>query len=142
MTLEPFHISIVSHPENLIQIRHSISNILSKSCLSKADCGNIILAIDEACSNIIRHGYNNDHTKNIDLTLTIESDHLSIILKDSGIEFDINTTSKRDINEVKPGGLGLYIIQNVMDRVEYCRTQDGCNQLAMIKELPEKSKPS
>lgn len=135
MASKPVHISITSHPENLIQIRHAIADALSKCFIEKQECDNIILAIDEACSNIIRHGYQNDHTQNIDLTFTIKKDCLSITVLDKGVEFDINSIEQRDVSQVKPGGLGLYIIKNVMDKVEYCRTPDGCNKLAMTKNL-------
>lgn len=135
MTDKSINIKIQSHPENLSKIRQTVSKALSKCCLSKEDSGSIILAVDEACSNIIRHSYKNDHTKEIELTICTEPDCLSIVVQDKGIEFDINCIEKRDVSEVKPGGLGIYIIQNIMDTVEYSRTKDGCNKLSMIKKI-------
>ncbi len=135
MVFIPYHIIIESHPKNLIDIRHTIDSALSQTSLSKEDCGTIILAVDEACSNIIRHSYKNDHTKTIEVHTQVSHELLSIIIIDQGIEFDINTIEKRDVSEVKPGGLGIYIIHHTMDTVEYSRSKDGFNQLKLTKKI-------
>lgn len=135
----PYHIRIRSHPKNLIDIRHTISTALEQTCLSNEDRGSIILAVDEACSNIIRHSYKNDHSKSINVHIQVSDEALKITIEDQGIEFDINSIEKRDISEVKPGGLGVYIIHNIMDTVDYSRTKDGCNKLRLVKRLPNLS---
>lgn len=135
MNLESIHFSIKSHPENLKVIRKEMKEILSKTELSKEDSGCIILAIDEACSNIIKHGYKNDYNQKIDLNIKLETNLLTISIIDNGISFDKNSIETRDIDEIKPGGLGIYIITQVMDRVEYTRTPEGFNKIKMVKEL-------
>jgi anti-sigma regulatory factor (Ser/Thr protein kinase) len=135
MELEPIHLSIMSHPENLKGIRKVMKDIVSKTGLSKEDSGCIILAVDEACSNIIKHGYKNDYNRKIDLTIKLETNLLTISIIDNGIIFDKNSIETRDINEIKPGGLGIYIINQVMDRVEYTRTSEGLNKIKMVKNL-------
>ncbi len=135
MELEPIHLSIMSHPENLKGIRSVMKDIVSKTGLSKEDSGCIILAIDEACSNIIKHGYKNDYNQKIDLTITLETNLLTISIIDNGIGFDKTPIKTRDIDEIKPGGLGIYIINQVMDQVEYTRTPEGFNKIKMVKKL-------
>ncbi|MBC8440566.1 MAG: ATP-binding protein [Deltaproteobacteria bacterium] len=135
MKLKPIHLSITSHPENLKSIRKVMKNIMSKTSLSKEDSGCIILAVDEACSNIIRHGYKNDYNRKIDLTIKLETNLLTISITDNGIIFDKNSIETRDIDEIKPGGLGIYIINQVMDRIEYTRTSEGFNKIKMVKEV-------
>ena len=135
MELEPIHLSITSHPENLKGIRKVMKDIVSKTGLSKEDSGCIILAIDEACSNIIKHGYKNDYNQKIDLTITLETNLLTISIIDNGIGFDKTPIKTRDIDEIKPGGLGIYIINQVMDQVEYTRTSEGFNKIKMVKKL-------
>ncbi len=137
MGFTPFHIRIKSAPENLIDIRHTLSKALAQTCLSKEECGSIILAVDEACSNIIRHSYKNDHTQSIAVSIEFDNCCLTITVKDKGIEFDPTAAAKRDITEIKPGGLGIYIIHQVMDKVEYTRTPDGYNRLKITKKLLE-----
>jgi len=135
MNFKPLHLKIKSHPENLKQIRKFVSDAISNASFSKEDCGSIILAMDEACSNIIRHSYKNDHTQEIEITITITSEILEITVIDSGSAFDINTIESRDVSEVKPGGLGIYIIQHIMDQIDFKRTPDGYNQLILTKKI-------
>jgi len=135
MKLEPIHLSLTSHPKNLKNIRKVMKDIMSKTSLSKEDSGCIILAVDEACSNIIKHGYKNDYNRKIDLNIKLETNLLTISIIDNGIRFDKNSIKTRDINEIKPGGLGIYIINQVMDRVEYNRTPEGFNKIKMVKNL-------
>ncbi|MFH2057675.1 MAG: ATP-binding protein [Pseudomonadota bacterium] len=137
MVFIPMHITIKSHPKNLIDIRHLLKTALNETCLSKQEHGNIVLALDEACSNIIRHSYKNDHTKQIDVDIELKPGELSITITDKGKKFDINSIAVRDITEIKPGGLGVYIIHHVMDEVDYCRTPEGCNKTKLIKKLPD-----
>ena len=135
MAIKPIHMKVVSHPENLKQIRKKMSDVTSKAGFSKEEAGSIILAVDEACSNVIKHSYKHDHTQEIEVNISFKENCLTISITDSGIKFDKNAVKKRDITEVRPGGLGLYIIENVMDSVDYYCTKDGCNNLKMTKKL-------
>lgn len=135
MKHETIQLSMKSHPGNLKSIRKVMKDILSKTSLSKKDSGCIILAVDEACSNIIRHSYKNDYNQTIDLTIKLEKTLLTISIIDTGIRFDKNSIKTRDIDEIKPGGLGLYIIHQVMDTVEYDCISEGFNKIKMMKKL-------
>lgn len=135
MKLNPIHLSITSHPENLKHIRKVMKDIMSKTRLSKEDSGCIILAVDEACSNIIKHSYKNDYNQKIDLTIKLEKTLLTISITDTGIRFDKNSIKTRNIDEIKPGGLGTYIINQVMDRVDHNCTAKGLNRIKMMKKL-------
>jgi len=117
MVLKPTHLSVLSHPKNLKHIREMMADITIKTGLSKADSESIILAVDEACSNIIRHSYKNDYNKKIDLTVKLKTNVLTILIVDNGIKFDINSMEPRDINHLRPGGIGIYIIKQIMDTV-------------------------
>ena len=135
MESEPIHLSVTSHPKNLKHIRSVIADVISKTNLSKEDSGSIIIAVDEACSNIIRHSYKNDYDRKIDLTVKLKTNSLTISIVDDGIKFDINSIEPRDTNHLKPGGLGIYIIKQIMDTVEYSRTSKGFNKIKMVKKL-------
>jgi anti-sigma regulatory factor (Ser/Thr protein kinase) len=141
MDLELTQLSITSHPENLKRIRNAMRNITSKSPGLQDDSGNIILAVDEACSNIMKHCCNNDLTRKIALTIKLKENLLTILIVDNGQKFDIKSIKPRDINEIRPGGLGVHLIRQIMDTVDYSHTPDGLNQLTMTKKLcpaPEK----
>jgi len=135
MEPEAIHLSIPSHPKNLKDVRCVMIDITAKAGLSKEDAGSIILAVDEACSNIIKHSYKNDYNQKIDLAVKLETRSLTISIIDEGLKIDINSIEARDINEIRPGGLGIYIIKQVMDTVEFSHTPDGKNKIEMMKKL-------
>lgn len=113
-----------------------MADITAKTKLSKEDSGSIVSAVDEACSNIIRHSYKNDYSRKIDLTVRLKTNSLTISILDDGIHFDINSIEPRDTNHLNPGGLGIFIIKQIMDTVEYSRTSKGSNKIKMVKKLP------
>jgi serine/threonine-protein kinase RsbW len=93
-------------------------------------------AIDEACSNIIEHAYGGEDLGTIECSYLVSKDHLTIVLRDHGKPFDpskIPTPDlKRSLGSRKTHGLGLYIMRQWMDRVEFDTTKDT-NILTMIK---------
>lgn len=135
MESERIHLNIVSHPKNLEYIRGMIADITALTPLAEKDSESIILAVDEACSNIIKHSYKNDYTRKIDLTIQLETDALTISILDDGIEFDIESIAPRDITDIRQGGLGIHIIKQVMDTLEYGRNKKGLNTVKMTKNL-------
>jgi len=102
---------------------------------SKDDSGHIILAVDEACSNIIKHSYMNDPRGKIDLCVEIHQTELKIIIKDYGKQRDIRQIKAKNFDGLKPGGLGIHIMNQVMDSVEYDCTSSSHNEIKMIKRV-------
>lgn len=135
MELDRIHINITARPENLKQIRAMMARVTSAAALSEADAGAVILAVDEACSNIIKHCCKDDPTRSIDVTITLDKESLCVTMVDNGESFDIKSIKPRNIEEIKPGGLGVHIIREVMDVVEYSHTPEGLNQVKLVKKL-------
>ena len=133
--MKPIHLTVKSHPQSLKQIRHLMTDVTQRLSICKNETASIILAVDEVCSNIMRHGYKNDTENEIFLTILASPEELIIQIVDKGINFDISKAVPRDPGDVKPGGLGIYIIKQVMDRVEYGKTDTGFNQTRLIKNL-------
>jgi serine/threonine-protein kinase RsbW len=93
------------------------------------------LATAEACENIIKHGYGTQKTGTIEITATASRGVLLIELKDNGPPFNpVNsgTPPQLDIENPPIGGLGLLIIQRVMDEVAYQRS-GSANVLRLLK---------
>ncbi|MCM2284485.1 MAG: ATP-binding protein [Desulfobacula sp.] len=135
MASDHIHIRITAHPANLKQIRAMTAKVAAAAGLAEKEAGSVILAVDEACSNIIKHCCKNDPTRSIDVTATLDRDSICLVLVDNGKPFDIDSIKPRDIREIKPGGLGVHIIRQVMDVVEYSHTPEGLNQVKLIKKL-------
>jgi anti-sigma regulatory factor (Ser/Thr protein kinase) len=135
MASDPIHIRIPAHPANLKQIRAVTSKVAAAAGLAEKEAGSVILAVDEACSNIIKHCCKDDPKRSIDVTITFDGDSLCFTLVDNGKPFDIDFIKSRDLLEIKPGGLGVHIIRQVMDVVEYTHTPEGLNQVKLIKKI-------
>jgi serine/threonine-protein kinase RsbW len=95
------------------------------------------MAVDEACSNIIEHAYEGKETGDIEFSYEITPDSLVITLYDQGQKFDPAHASEPDLSaELRDrtrGGLGIYFIRKLMDRVEYKYSQDCGNMLKLVK---------
>ena len=81
---ETIALTVPSHPKYLYVIRSMLYPIVVEAGFSKKESRTIVLAVDEACSNIIKYAYEGDHSKLIVLTIVVEKTKLVIELKDSG----------------------------------------------------------
>jgi anti-sigma regulatory factor (Ser/Thr protein kinase) len=91
------------------------------------------LAVDEACTNVIRHAYGLRTDERIRLRFQVWEDRAEIQVRDSGMPPEAGQWNPRDLEEVKPGGLGLHFIRGAMDEVHYEAPEDGGCLLRLVK---------
>jgi len=95
------------------------------------------LAVDEAATNIIEHGYGGEGRGEIQVTCEILADGLKVELQDRGKGFDINSVSEPVTNapleDVRPRGLGIFFMRRMMDDVRLESSKRSGNRLIMIK---------
>ena len=113
-------------------VREFIKTITSLSGFSENNALKMVLAVDEACSNIIKHSYHFAEGM-IVVQCRIFDDRLEIYLRDYGETASAAALHSRDIDEVKPGGLGCYLINSVMDEVQYTGSEVKGNMLKLVK---------
>jgi len=101
------------------------------------DSSKIVLAVDEACSNVIRHAYKGQSGHPIIIQVTINHAKLEINIVDQGEQVDKNDIKPRPLDELRPGGLGVHLIRTVMDDVIYQNLAEVGNRLVLIKVLPK-----
>jgi len=98
----------------------------------------LTLALEEAFSNIVNYGFQDNQSHEIELIFEKQKNNLSISLIDDGIPFDPTLTADPDINlpaeERKIGGLGVFLIRKMMDKVDYQR-QESHNIFKMEKTI-------
>ncbi len=96
----------------------------------------IVLAVDEACQNIIVHGYKGREDGEILLNLARKQDGIQVILLDTAPLVDPATIVPRALTDIRPGRLGSYFIREIMDTADYRPRPDGAgNLLEMFKRL-------
>jgi serine/threonine-protein kinase RsbW len=122
---------------NLEKICDYVSHYANQAGLSEAEVYAVQLAVDEASTNIIEHGYGMECPSRIDITCDILEDGLKVVIYDDAEPFDPSSVPEPEINvsldEIKPRGLGIYFMRKMMDEVKYETSSNQGNTLTMIK---------
>ncbi|HLF27896.1 MAG TPA: ATP-binding protein [Anaerolineae bacterium] len=96
------------------------------------------LAVDEACTNIIQHGYAGMNPGSIIFALEVSPRQVTLTITDFGHAFEPSEPPRPDaeagLHDQPTGGFGLYFIYQTMDEVSY-ETTDACNRLILVKRL-------
>ncbi|MBM3152630.1 MAG: ATP-binding protein [Chloroflexi bacterium] len=123
--------------EYLDEIRRFAAQAAHDAGLDEAEAYAVQLAVDEACSNIIEHAYGAENGGEIECTCNDSGSRLTIILRDHGKPFDpacIPTPNlKAGLEKRQVGGLGLYLIRQLMDEVHYESIDGAGNILTLVK---------
>lgn len=128
---------IPSRTDNLEIIRKFVIGIAKKFGFNDESIGEIELAVDEACANVIKHAYRYDKTKKIDITVETNGRKLTIIISDQGEGFDPEKleSSEQRLQKHARGGLGIALIKKVMDEVSFNIHPGSRNQVKMVKYI-------
>lgn len=131
-------LTIPSQTERLNDVREFVSGLARTHGFGEDDINKITIAVDEACTNIIKHGYNFSPDNSIDVEILRTGSEFEIIISDRGKQFDpsaIQTPDMKDyFQHYRRGGLGVYLMKRIMDKVEFNLHSDR-NVLRMIKTL-------
>lgn len=134
-------LSMPSRPKYLQLTRGMIKEIAAINGLSRQEADHIILAVTEACANIIKHGYRNQPDGRINLYLEIVPEQLCITIEDFGRQWDPGNLKSRNMEEIRPGGMGIHLMTCTMDCVEFDCSGRNRNRLRMVKQLGGNANP-
>ena len=130
-----FERSYPARPESLSAIRTAVAKVACELGCSAGLAQDVVLAVDEACQNIIRHAYRGGDG---DMVIHVgrEDDLLVIRLMDFAPPVEVAKIRSRPLDEVRPGGLGVHLMRSVMDHVEFLPPPAGIgNLLQMVKRI-------
>jgi anti-sigma regulatory factor (Ser/Thr protein kinase) len=139
---QPIKLSIPGDPKYLGVIRKVLQELLDSHDVPDETARRLILCVNEACTNVIKHSYDGPCDEPIEATFTIEGDDFKVQIRDYGKQCDIGQIKPRDLKDVKPGGLGTHFINEIMDEVNYCTNRANGTLLTMIKKLKTKLTPT
>ncbi len=123
----------------LAQVRDLVSKGVTVGQFPGHYLNRLQIAVDEAVTNIIEHGYAGRPrgSGSIDITVEVNDVHFKIIIVDHGLSFDPNQMSDIDIQSHvaagKAGGLGVFLMRKIMDQVDYQYQVGKKNQLVLVK---------
>ncbi|MCP4536128.1 MAG: ATP-binding protein [Chloroflexi bacterium] len=125
--------------ESLAAISEFVTDAARTAGLDACAVDAVQLAVDEACSNIVEHAYGGERYGDIECTCHINDDSLTIIIRDHGHPFDPSlvpepdTCPSLDDETCTGGGLGLYFMRQLMDKVVFEFAPDSGNVVTMVK---------
>jgi serine phosphatase RsbU (regulator of sigma subunit)/anti-sigma regulatory factor (Ser/Thr protein kinase)/transposase len=142
IALEPkrrvYRLEVESRDLELLTVKDFIQRTCDAAGCNSKETANITLAVDEACSNIIRHAYAGKKDGKIQLEVGVSLIDMKIRIVDYGKSFDFRGVKDPDINEYvdigRKGGLGIWLIKKVMDRVAY-RSYPDHNEMILYRRL-------
>ena len=125
-------------PASLKEIRAFSREIFEKININEDLKDELVLAIAEAAQNIVKHAYKNiDSTKDkMEIKISLKDSELEIGFFDKGRPVDTDNVRHRKIDDIKPGGLGTFFIQQIMDAVVFKEGEKPwINHLVLTKKI-------
>lgn len=122
---------------NLKHVRTFCREVFEKLNINQDLKDELILAIAEAAQNIVKHAYKNEKTEDkMEIQISVENGHLEIGFSDKGKPVEKEKIRHRKIDDIKPGGLGTFFIQQIMDAVVFKEgDKPWINHLVLSKDL-------
>ena len=125
-------LEIKSDPANLKLVRKNVENFCKENQID-TDIFKAKLAVDEALQNIIRYAYDFNKTKKIIITMEkTNENNLKVILRDFGTKVSTSQIKPRELDDLKPGGLGIHFIKSIVKGMNNEHQDDGGTLLTLV----------
>lgn len=140
-------VELLSNPIYLSGARELVASVAKRLGFDDLDCSKIALAVDEALCNVIRHGYGRATDRPIWVSIwpvggesAVEG--VKIVIEDEARQVDPEKMKGRELEDIRPGGLGVHIIREVMDEARYERREGKVGmRLTLVKKAPRPPEP-
>ena len=132
---------VVSDVRYLAGAREMVAGVAKRLGFSHDSSSHLALAVDEALCNVIRHGYQQELGRPIWVRiwpLDDDGQHgagVCIVIEDEARQVDPAKIQGRDLDDIRPGGLGVHIIRQVVDCAEYAPREHAGMRLTLVKRL-------
>lgn len=123
-------------PKRLKMVREQVQQAAGQLDCTKKLVSDLIIAVNEACMNVMEHAYKGDRSGEIVLQMNDNGGEIEVVITDFADPVDFDDIKPREIDELRPGGLGTFFIKEIMDDCAYAHLQDRAgNVLRMRKRL-------
>ena len=131
-------LTIPSSTRYLEEVRRFIeTHTLQAGCDAEA-VEQFKVAVDEACTNVIKHAYSGEESHELNIGVLIDPDRCTVCIRDTGVAFRPREYNEPDIFELakrrQAGGFGVHIMRRLMDHVEYA-SEGNVNEVRLTKYL-------
>ncbi|MBF0248978.1 MAG: SpoIIE family protein phosphatase [Alphaproteobacteria bacterium] len=127
-------LEVPARPESLILVRRAVEQTAVSCGFSKEQSQDMVLAVDEACQNVVRHAYGGRGDGDMTIDIRRENGDYIILIRDYAAPVDVSKIKPRDLDDVRPGGLGVHFIREVMDAMDHVPPPDGQGNLLRLKK--------
>jgi len=129
-------LTVQAEAKRLKEVRYIVLTTALGCGCSHSVAMDVVLASDEACQNIIRHAYGGSGEGEIVVEIYRQADDLVVLLRDFAPPVDTTKVKPRDLDDLRPGGLGTHFIREVLDVVEFLPPPSGKgNLLKLVKRI-------
>ena len=132
----PKQITIPSTTLKLSRVRRFVEGHARACGFSSDVIDQLSLAVDEACTNIIRHAYGESNSGPVDIKVDIDPERFTVTIRDEGNSIDLEKYAEPDLNKSirdrRGGGFGVHIMRKLMDLVEY-ENHGKFNEVHLVK---------
>src|SRR4030042_4282433 len=125
-------IKVRSDPKYLSLVRSVTAKVGEVDGLSESTTEDIKLAVDEACSNVIKHAYGGDTHKNILVKYRMTKKGFEVLIEDNGVKVQPESIEGRDLEDIRPGGLGVHLIKRAFDFCQFDQRKRRGNRLRLV----------
>ena len=123
-----------SDPKRLRMVRERVQEVAETAGCTKKLVSDLVIAVNEACMNIMQHAYKGDRSGEIVLEIQNNGAELEVMLTDFAAPVDAETIKPRDLDDIKPGGLGTYFIHEIMDDCSYGHLEGQTGNILTMKK--------
>lgn len=127
-------LSIPNKPEYVSVVRLTLASVASRMGFDIEKIEDLKVAVAEACTNAITHGLNEEE-RNFDVEFIIYEEKIDILVYDQGKGFRSSKIEEPNANNLKEGGLGVFIIKSLMDYVEIIQNKGKGTVIKMTKYI-------
>ena len=126
-------IKVQSDPKYLSVIRSVTAKMGELYGLSESATEDVKLAVDEACSNVIKHAYGGDTYQSILVRYKMTKRGFEVLIEDNGVKVQPESIEGRSLDDIRPGGLGVHFIKRAFDILQFDRRKRKGNRLRLVR---------
>jgi serine/threonine-protein kinase RsbW len=136
---EQMKFRVVASTRLLAMVRDKVRECAERAGVPDKITHQVVLAADEAVTNVITHAYDNDGVSEVEVDVSVGSGKIQLTIRDTAEFFDPTDYTLPDIDDhVKSGkkrGLGIFLMRKIMDEVTHRVVDDKINELVLVKNI-------
>lgn len=126
---------IPARAERLGLVRAVVKRAAETAGCNAALVEQLVIAVNEACMNIIQHAYGTDASGDLVLEIFHDGTQIRFRLVDFATAVDLDKIKSRDLEDIRPGGLGVHFITEIMDDFRFGHLENGSGNYLDMKKV-------